>query len=57
VKGFHPHARPLKGSSLEYRSDGGGLPHLPDTTGPLTAPSYRQSGEADIVAVVVELVV
>jgi len=44
VKGFHPHARPLKGSSLEYRSDGGGLPHLPDTTGPLTAPSYRQSG-------------
>ena len=44
MKAFHPHARPLKGSSPGERNNGGGLSRLPDTTGPLTAPSYQQSG-------------
>lgn len=44
MRGSHPHARPLKGSSPEDQSDGGGLPRLPDTTGLLIAPAYRQSG-------------
>ena len=44
MKAFHPLASPLKGASPGERSDGGGLPRLPDTTGPLIARTYRQSG-------------